>query len=66
MQKENGHFRVPPKNRAVQKEHRNFRIPRDKPDQEEHGTGPSVNVDKLVHGNVQILHSDTSTSCIMR
>ena len=33
LQKEDGHFLVPPKNRAVQKEHRNFRIPRDKADQ---------------------------------
>ena len=30
---EDGHFLVPPKNLAVQKEHRNFRIPRDKADQ---------------------------------
>ena len=51
--KKHGHFRVPPKNWAVQKERGNFHVPRDKADQKEHGNFhvPLDKADQKEHGN---------------
>ena len=40
---------------TTESDQRNFHAPRDKADQQKHGTGPLVDVDKLAHGNVQIV-----------